>query len=51
MPFASNVQQVMKSKLDVDCKMGATFGKAYCGVVGGIERHEVRVHVVCLMLR
>jgi hypothetical protein len=23
--------------------MGATFGKAYCGVVGGVERHEYAV--------
>lgn len=43
MPFASNVQHILKAKLDVDCNMGATFGKAYCGVVGGLERHEYSV--------
>ena len=31
MPFATNVQQILKSKLGVDSKMGATYGKAYCG--------------------
>ena len=40
MPFATNVQQILKAKLGVDSKMGATYGKAYCGVVGGVERHE-----------
>lgn len=43
MPFATNVQQILKAKLNVDCKMGATFGKAYCGVVGGLTRHEYAV--------
>ena len=43
MPFATNVQQILKAKLNVECKMGATFGKAYCGVVGGVERHEYAV--------
>lgn len=40
MPFATNVQHILKAKLNVECKMGATFGKAYCGVVGGLDRHE-----------
>eukprot|EP00797_Seminavis_robusta_P022824 Sro368_g127930.2 (2147) ;mRNA; r:15598-22595 len=43
MPFATNVQQILKTKLDVDTVMGATYGKAYCGVVGGIARHEYAV--------
>lgn len=43
MPFATNVQQILKAKLGVDSKMGATYGKAYCGVVGGLDRHEYAV--------
>lgn len=43
MPFATNVQHILKAKLDVDCHMGATFGKAYVGVVGGSDRHEYSV--------
>jgi Adenylate and Guanylate cyclase catalytic domain len=43
MPFATNVQQILKAKLGVDTVMGATYGKAYCGVVGGLERHEYAV--------
>jgi Adenylate and Guanylate cyclase catalytic domain len=27
----------------VKCKIGATFGEAYCGVVGGVKRHEYAV--------
>ena len=33
----------MKSELNVDNKVGATFGKVYCGVVGGVHRHEFAV--------
>jgi hypothetical protein len=29
--------------LKVENRIGATFGKAYCGVVGGIRRHEFAV--------
>lgn len=43
MPFAANVQPILKSKLGIETKMGATMGKAYCGVVGGIDRHEYAV--------
>lgn len=27
----------------IDCRIGATFGKVYCGVVGGVRRHEYSV--------
>ena len=43
MPFAASIQSVLKSELDVECKMGATYGNAYCGIVGGLERHEFSV--------
>lgn len=30
-------------ELNFDSRIGATFGKAYCGVVGGVRRHEYAV--------
>ena len=33
----------MKQELNVDNRVGATFGKVYCGVVGGLRRHEFAV--------
>jgi AAA ATPase domain/Adenylate and Guanylate cyclase catalytic domain len=30
----------LKSEINVDNRIGATFGKVYCGVVGGLRRHE-----------
>ena len=37
------MQSLLKSELEVECNIGATFGKAYCGVVGGVSRHEYAV--------
>lgn len=42
-PFATNVKSLLREELGVDCRMGATFGKVYCGVVGGFDRHEYAV--------
>ncbi len=42
-PFATTVQMLMKAELGVECRIGATYGKAYCGVVGGVSRHEYAV--------
>lgn len=33
----------MKQELNIDNRVGATFGKVYCGVVGGVRRHEFAV--------
>ena len=33
----------MKDELGVKNRIGATFGQVYCGVVGGIRRHEFSV--------
>lgn len=33
----------MKTELKVESRIGATFGKVYCGVVGGVRRHEFAV--------
>jgi class 3 adenylate cyclase len=37
------VYNSLKSELKVDSRIGATFGKVYCGVVGGVRRHEFAV--------
>lgn len=37
------MQTLLKAELNTDCQIGATFGKAYCGVVGGVSRHEYAV--------
>ena len=42
-PFATTVQTLLKVELGVECRMGATFGEAYCGVVGGVSRHEYAI--------
>ena len=33
----------LRDDLNVDNRIGATYGKAYCGVVGGVKRHEFAV--------
>jgi class 3 adenylate cyclase len=42
-PCISNVKTLLKTELNLGCKMGATYGKAYCGVVGGVTRHEYAI--------
>ena len=42
MPFAFSIQASLE-ELGVQCRMGATFGRTYCGVVGGLKRHEFTV--------
>ena len=39
----SNLKTLIKTELELDCKIGATFGKAYCGIVGAMDRHEYAV--------
>jgi hypothetical protein len=43
LPCALEIHNALQAELDVDNQMGATFGAAYCGVVGGIRRHEFAV--------
>jgi predicted ATPase len=43
MPFAASIQSVLLSELNVSCRIGVTYDRAYCGVVGGVERHEYSV--------
>jgi len=40
LPATVAILDALKIELDVDSVIGATFGKVYCGVVGGRHRHE-----------
>jgi len=42
-PSIVNVKKLLKTELGVECKTGATYGQAYCGVVGGTDRHEYSI--------
>lgn len=42
-PFTTTVQSLLRAELDTECQIGATFDKAYCGVVGGVSRHEYAI--------
>ena len=41
-PFVFSIQASLE-ELGVQCRIGSTFGKTYCGVVGGLKRHEFAV--------
>ena len=43
MPAAFAIHRALKSELNVENRIGCTFGKIYCGVVGGVRRHEFAV--------
>jgi hypothetical protein len=43
LPCISNIKKLVKTELDLNCRIGATFGKAYCGIVGAVCRHEYAV--------
>ena len=43
MPCMSNIRALLRTELSVDSRMGATSGLAYCGVVGGQNRHEYAI--------
>jgi class 3 adenylate cyclase len=42
-PFSISMHKALEDELGIKSLIGATFGKAYCGVVGGLERHEFAV--------
>ena len=42
-PFCIFTQQLLKTQLRLESRIGATYGTAYCGVVGGVNRHEYAV--------
>lgn len=43
LPAAFAIHNALKDELSIENRIGATFGKVYCGVVGGIRRHEFAV--------
>lgn len=50
LPAIFAIHRSLKSELGVENRIGATFGKAYCGVVGGVRRHEFAVMGACVNL-
>lgn len=40
LPATFAIHRALKHELKVENRIGATFGKVYCGVVGGVRRHE-----------
>lgn len=40
LPATFAIQRALQDELKVESRIGATFGKVYCGVVGGVRRHE-----------
>ena len=43
LPAARTIHHSLQNDLGIDNYVGATVGKVYCGVVGGIKRHEFAV--------
>ena len=43
LPAAYAIHRALKTELNVENRVGCTFGKVYCGVVGGVRRHEFAV--------
>jgi class 3 adenylate cyclase len=43
LPATVIIHNALKQELEVDSKIGGTFGDAYCGAVGGLHRHEYAV--------
>ena len=40
LPVATIIHHALLNELGVENRIGITFGKVYCGVVGGKKRHE-----------
>lgn len=43
LPATISIHNAIVNDLGIPCKTGATIGEAYCGVVGGVKRHEYAV--------
>jgi hypothetical protein len=43
LPATIAIHNAIQMDLGLTCKIGATIGEAYCGVVGGVKRHEYAV--------
>jgi class 3 adenylate cyclase len=43
LPITRTIHDALQEELGVKSKIGGTYGRAYCGVVGGLTRHEFAV--------
>lgn len=43
LPATISIHNAIVNDLGIACKTGATIGEAYCGIVGGVKRHEYAV--------
>eukprot|EP00588_Corethron_pennatum_P006487 CAMPEP_0194290930 /NCGR_PEP_ID=MMETSP0169-20130528/42354_1 /TAXON_ID=218684 /ORGANISM="Corethron pennatum, Strain L29A3" /LENGTH=154 /DNA_ID=CAMNT_0039038659 /DNA_START=107 /DNA_END=568 /DNA_ORIENTATION=+ len=43
LPASIAIHRLLKMDLDLDSSVGASFGQAYCGVVGASHRHEFAI--------
>ena len=43
LPFSLSIHSALEKDLGIKSTVGATLGKVYCGVLGGLERHEFAV--------
>ncbi len=43
LPTCRFIHSALENELGIDSQIGGTLGKVYCGVVGGVERHEFSV--------
>jgi len=43
LPAARKIHNILQNEFKIDNFIGVTLGKAYCGIVGGIKRHEYAV--------
>ena len=43
LPTCKIIHSSLAGDLSVDCQIGVTLGKVYCGVVGSVKRHEYAV--------
>lgn len=50
LPAARIIHDTLQANLGINSHIGVTLGNAYCGVVGGIRRHEYAVLGPCVNL-
>lgn len=43
LPATFAIHSALRLELNIESRIGATFGKVYCGIVGSISRHEFAV--------
>ena len=43
LPATRAIHKVLLKELNVESRIGATVGDVYCGIVGGLQRHEYAV--------